>query len=81
MSNKELTTTKQNFMSWLSRFRNTGTLIALVGAIGLVLQQFGFKIDMEWLNNTIVAICSVLVILGFCNDPTTKGMDTPFKQK
>ena len=41
---------------WLQRFRNTGTLIALVGAIGIVLQQFGIKVDMTWLNNTITAI-------------------------
>ena len=47
---------------YLKRFQNTGTIIALVAAIGLVLQQFGVKVDMEWLNNTVTAICSVLII-------------------
>lgn len=67
---------------YLKRFQNTGTIIALVAAIGLVLQQFGVKIDMEWLNNTVTAICAVLVILGIANNPTTGGIDMPtgFKQ-
>ena len=62
---------------YLKRFQNTGTIIALVAAIGLVLQQFGVKIDMEWLNNTVTAICAVLVILGIANNPTTDGIDMP----
>lgn len=66
---------------WLQRFRNTGTLIALVGAIGIVLQQFGIKVDMTWLNNTITAICTVLVILGIANDPNTNGLDVPTNKK
>lgn len=66
---------------WLQRFRNTGTLIALVGAIGIVLQQFGIKVDMTWLNNTITAICTVLVILGIANDPKTNGLDIPTNKK
>ncbi len=66
---------------WLQRFRNTGTLIALVGAIGIVLQQFGIKVDMTWLNNTITAICTVLVILGIANDPNTNGLDIPTNKK
>ena len=61
---------------YLKRFQNTGTIIALVAAIGLVLQQFGVKVDMEWLNNTVTAICSVLIILGIANNPTTDGMDS-----
>lgn len=62
---------------YLKRFQNTGTIIALVAAVGLVLQQFGVKIDMEWLNNTVTAICAVLVILGIANNPTTGGIDMP----
>ena len=62
---------------WLKRFRNPGVLVSLVGAIGIVLQQFGVKVDQDWLNNTITAICTVLVILGIANDPNTNGLDTP----
>lgn len=66
---------------WLQRFRNTGVLISLVGAIGIVLQQFGVEVDQVWLNNTITAICAVLVILGIANDPNTGGLDTPVAKK
>lgn len=66
---------------WLQRFKNGGTIVALAGAIGIVLQQFGFNIDMTWLNNTATAICTVLIILGIVNVPTTPGMDNPFKKE
>lgn len=65
---------------WIVRFKNPGTIIALVGAIGVVLQQFGLKVDMVWLDNTITAICSVLVILGVVNNPNTPGMDLPISK-
>ena len=70
----------KNVFQWLTRFKNTGTIIALVGAVGIVLQQFGVEVDHVWLNNTITAICTVLVILGIANDPNTKGLDTPTKK-
>ena len=66
---------------WLKRFRNPGVLVSLVGAIGIVLQQFGIEVDQVWLNNTITAICTVLVILGIANDPNTNGLDTPVNAK
>ena len=66
---------------YLERFRNTGTILALVGAIGLVLQQFGIEIDIDWLNSTATAICTVLIILGIANDPTKPGMDLPSSNK
>ena len=66
---------------WLKRFRNPGVLVSLVGAIGIVLQQFGIEVDQVWLNNTITAICTVLVILGIANDPNTNGLDTPVNTK
>ena len=66
---------------WLKRFRTPGVLVSLVGAIGIVLQQFGVEVDQVWLNNTITAICTVLVILGIANDPNTNGLDTPVNTK
>lgn len=66
---------------WLKRFRNPGVLVSLVGAIGIVLQQFGVEVDQVWLNNTITAVCTVLVILGIANDPNTNGLDTPVTTK
>lgn len=63
--------------NYLKRFQNVGTILAIVGAIGLILQQFGLKIDMEWLNNTATAICSLLVLLGVANNPESDGIDLP----
>lgn len=66
-----------DFSDYMKRFKNPGTIVALFGAIGVVLQQFGIEVDQVWLNNTITAICAVLVILGIVNDPRTPGLDTP----
>lgn len=63
---------------WIKRFSNTGTLIALAGALGILAQQFGFEVDLIWVNETMTTICTILVILGIANNPTTKGIDTPF---
>lgn len=62
---------------YLKKFKNTGTIIGLVGLIGTLLIQFGVKVDVNWLNNTVQSICSILVILGICNNPNTKGLDLP----
>ena len=67
--------------NYLKRFQNVGTILAIVGAIGLILQQFGFKVDMEWLNNTATAICSLLVLLGIANNPQSSGIDLPMVKK
>ena len=70
-----------NFQNYLKRFQNVGTILAIVGAIGLILQQFGYKVDMEWLNNTATAVCSLLVLLGIANNPENSGIDLPMVKK
>ena len=67
--------------NYLKRFQNVGTILAIVGAIGLILQQFGYKVDMEWLNNTATAICSLLVLLGIANNPQNSGIYLPMVKK
>ena len=67
--------------NYLKRFQNVGTILAIVGAIGLILQQFGYKVDMEWLKNTATAICSLLVLLGIANNPQNSGIDLPMVKK
>ena len=71
----------EDFKNYMKRFQNVGTILAIVGAIGLILQQFGFKVDMEWLNNTATAICSLLVLLGIANNPQNSGIDLPMIKK
>ena len=71
----------EDFKKYMKRFQNVGTILAIVGAIGLILQQFGYKVDMEWLNNTATAICSLLVLLGIANNPQNSGIDLPMVKK
>ncbi|WP_416470199.1 phage holin [Streptococcus thermophilus] len=55
------------------RLQNKATLVALISAAFLMLQQFGLNIphNIQEGVNTFVAI---LVILGIVTDPTTKGV-------
>ena len=71
----------EDFKNYMKRFQNVGTILAIVGAIGLILQQFGYKVDTEWLNNTATAICSLLVLLGIANNPQSSGIDLPMVKK
>ena len=71
----------EDFKNYMKRFQNVGTILAIVGAIGLILQQFGYKVDMELLNNTTTAICSLLVLLGIANNPQSSGIDLPMVKK
>lgn len=55
------------------RLQNKATLVALISAVFLMLQQFGLKIPhniQEGVNTFVV----ILVILGIVTDPTTKGV-------
>jgi len=64
----------------LNRFKNVGTVMALVGMVGLLLNQFGLDIDIQWLDQTADLVCGILVLLGILNNPATKGIDNPFKK-
>ncbi|WP_270616942.1 phage holin [Streptococcus salivarius] len=55
------------------RLQNKATLVALISAVFLMLQQFGLHIPsniQEGVNTLVV----ILVILGIVTDPTTKGL-------
>lgn len=55
------------------RLQNRATLVALISAVFLMLQQFGLNIPsniQEGVNTLVV----ILVILGIVTDPTTKGL-------
>ena len=62
-----------NKINWKLRLKNKVTLIALLGAVFLMSQQFGFEIPQNIQNggNTFVYI---LVLLGVVTDPTTAGI-------
>lgn len=64
---------------YFERFKNVGTVISTVSLIGLLLIQFGIKVDLEWLDTTIKIACSLGVVLGIMNNPETPGFDLPTK--
>lgn len=63
----------------IKKLKNPGTVIALAGMVGLLLNQFGLDVDLQWLDTTINLICSICVLLGAMNNPNTDGVDNPFK--
>ncbi len=65
----------------INRLRHPGTLIGLVGMVGLLLTQFGIDIDLVWLEKTIKIICGIMAVLGLTTDPTTKGVYNPIKKR
>lgn len=64
-----------NFKNILNKLKNPQITIFLVLQIGMLLMQFGIDVNNEWLNNTMVIICSILVVLGVMNNPNTKGFN------
>lgn len=66
---------------YLKRFKNPATIIALVGAVGLLLNQFGLGVDLDWLDATTKIFCTILIILGVVNNPDSTGIDLPKKKE
>lgn len=61
-----------------NKLKNPGTIVALVGLVGIILHQFSIDVNMEKVTSITLAICSILVILGVLNNPNTPGLDLPF---
>ena len=55
------------------RLQNKATLVALISAVFLMLQQFGLHIPNN-IQEGINTLVGILVILGIITDPTTKGI-------
>jgi len=36
----------------MNKFKNVGTVMAIVGMVGMLLMQFGIKVDIQWLDQT-----------------------------
>lgn len=60
-------------INWKLRLQNKVTLIALLGAIFLMAQQFGLDIPQN-IQNGVNTFVYILVLLGVVNDPTTAGI-------
>ena len=55
------------------RLKNKATLVALISAVFLMLQQFGLHIPTN-IQDDVNTFVGILVILGIVTDPTTKGI-------
>lgn len=55
------------------RLQNKATLVALISAVFLMLQQFGLHIPAS-IQEGVNTFVGILVILGIITDPTTKGI-------
>lgn len=60
-------------INWKLRLQNKVTLIALIGAIFLMLQQFGLVIP-DNIKDGVNTLVYILVLLGVVSDPTTSGI-------
>lgn len=55
------------------RLQNKATLVALISAVFLMLQQFGLQIPHN-IQEGVNTLLMILVLLGIVTDPTTKGV-------
>lgn len=55
-------------MNWKKKLTSKTFWISLAGAVVVMLQCFGLKIDAPYINEAISAVCSVCIILGLMRD-------------
>lgn len=60
-------------INWKLRLQNKVTLVALLGAVFLMVQQFGLEIPKN-MQDGVNTFIYILVLLGVVNDPTTAGL-------
>lgn len=64
----------ENLKELGKRLSNTGTIVAIAGAIIIILNNCGVIVDSEKVMYIINAICGIGVAVGVLNNPTTKGL-------
>lgn len=62
-----------NKINWKLRLQNKVTLIALLGAVFLMAQQFGLEVPKN-IQDGVNTFVYILVLLGVVTDPTTAGL-------
>ena len=66
--------------NFIEKLKNPTTVMAIVMLVAAIFMQFGIKVDMGWLKETLTLVCALGVVVGIMNNPETKGMDNPFKK-
>ncbi len=63
----------------MNKFRTEAKVLAILTVVGLLLVQFGVKLDLEWYNETVQLVVTLLTLVGVVvsakNNPTTPGID------
>ena len=60
-------------INWKLRLQNKVTLVALLGTVFLMAQQFGLDIPKN-IQDGVNTFVYILVLIGVVNDPTTAGI-------
>lgn len=65
---------KISIKSIMNRLNNKGTILAMAGAIVLLLNELGgLQINSDRIMNIVNAICSLLIGLGVLNNPVNNN--------
>lgn len=64
---------------YLKKINNFGSIVAIAGFVVVILTANHINIDSNRVMTTVKAVCSILVVLGILNNPTTIGLDLPGK--
>jgi uncharacterized membrane protein len=60
----------------LNNLKNQGTIIAIVGYVLSILTALGITVDGTAVKTVAISVCSIGVLLGILNNPTTPGVST-----
>lgn len=72
---------KLNLRKYLTKVLNTGSIISITSLLILIFSVNGYHIDSDKVMTTVKALCSIGVILGILNNPSTTGVDLPYITK
>lgn len=64
---------------YLKKFNNAGSIISIASLVIVTLTANHINVDSNRIMESVKSICSILVILGILNNPTTSGLDLPGK--
>jgi uncharacterized membrane protein len=64
---------KKTLVELWKKISNTKSIMAIVGAVIVILQTMGLKVDAPYINEVATSICGFLVLLGVINKT---GMNT-----
>lgn len=71
----------EKLKDFIKRCLHPQTLLAIVGAIGVIGAQMGYTVDTAGMTKVVTAISTVLIALGVLNDTKTAGSYIPFVTK